>query len=391
MNKFTKRIIPTIVAIVLCLSLMAPAFATESDVDTVSQEIDVLLDMPEGVEDIEEIESNEAPENIVTEDMPSDVMDEDITELVQNTSLTEDFIDETAAGTKVSSGGQEYLYDPSSGQYLPVRDVRDEIATEKVEMPSEDIMEQRREVLTQEATTYTDTMSDDSPADVPGGVGYGVFFNSDFRDDYSTGTSISYDIICPTTFGGDSEETLYLTSTNRAAKGVEALIYYYGQSQFSFWVYDWARDDGSRFQAGISADTLLSTYVRTKEIYGETRQYLTVQNTTVQIGTNQWANYVWLNCIDGTFDLVYSYTYTATLSEQQGQWVGSWGPIVETFQDSYSGTNTVGFVQTFLRSKDDSNWTTWEYLVSSQSYIRDDNKGFNLIFLFPNHGFAVNS
>lgn len=76
---------------------------------------------------------------------------------------------------------------------------------------------------------------------MPGGVGYGFYFNSNFVNDFTTGTSITYDIICPTTPGGNVSTFLYLTSTNRAAKGVEALISYKGQDELSFKVFDWAR------------------------------------------------------------------------------------------------------------------------------------------------------
>lgn len=31
------------------------------------------------------------------------------------------------------------------------------------------------------------------------------------------------------------------------------------------------------------------------------------------------------------------------------------------------------------------------YLTANQSYIRDDNHGFKLVFLDPNYGFAVDS
>ena len=283
----------------------------------------------------------------------------------------------------VLDGDIAYLYDPSSDSYLPIRDMRNVFQAESVDLPPEEVSDHWVD-LPGESTKIIDMP-------VPGGVGYGFFFNSDYRDDYTTGTSISYDIICPTSIGGNSSNWLYLTSTNRAAKGVEAFILYYGQNDFAFRVFDWARPEDERFQCLIESSTLLSDYIRTKTIHGTTRQYLTVQNTTLQTGTNTWANYVWLNCSsDNSFDLVYSYSYTATLSDQQGQWVGSWGPIVETFQDSYSGTNTAGFYQTFLRTKD-SAWSGWEYLTTSHSYVRDDDKGFSLVFLDPNHGFAVDS
>lgn len=273
------------------------------------------------------------------------------------------------------------LYDPSTGKYLPVRDLRSVYMGTGT--PVNNMLDMRLK------GDNSRILANENPED-PGGVGYGVFFNSGFKDNYTTGTSISYDIICPTKPGGNVSNYLYLTSTNRSAKGVEAFILYYAQNDFCFKVFDWAQPEDARWQVDIPASTLLSNYVRTKTIHGAERQFVTVQNTTVQVGTNRWANYVYLGT-QNSYDLIYSYTYTATIDEQQGQWIGSWGPIVETFQDTYSGTNVMGFYQTFLRSSNNGTWTSWAYLTADQSYIRDDNHGFKLVFLDPNNGFAVDS
>src|ERR1700747_1416670 len=46
---------------------------------------------------------------------------------------------------------------------------------------------------------------------VPGGVGYGVFYNSAFKNNFAGGTSISWEIVCPTTPGGNVNTWLYVT------------------------------------------------------------------------------------------------------------------------------------------------------------------------------------
>lgn len=80
---------------------------------------------------------------------------------------------------------------------------------------------------------------------VPGGVGYGMFYTDPFKKNWATGTAIYWEIICPTPPGGNVNNFLYLTATNRAGKGVEAFISYNGQSQTFFKVFDWARSPSS--------------------------------------------------------------------------------------------------------------------------------------------------
>ena len=37
----------------------------------------------------------------------------------------------------------------------------------------------------------------ESNTPIPGGVGYGAYFTSDFQSDFTTGTTLFYNIICP--------------------------------------------------------------------------------------------------------------------------------------------------------------------------------------------------
>ena len=90
--------------------------------------------------------------------------------------------------------------------------------------------------------------------------------------------------------------------------------------------------------------------------------------------------------------MVYQYDYAATDSQQKTGWIGSWAPIVETFQSLYVNTNTMGALGTQLISLDNNGlWGTWELLSPSNSYVRTDNMGFQLVFLDPNYAFVVNS
>lgn len=287
--------------------------------------------------------------------------------------------------------GQKHLLNPADGKYYPIEDARDKLTAANAsktpeELAFEQAFEKRRGLGVQK-----DEQDDEGP--VPGGVGYGAFFNNAYKVNYHTGTVIAVDIICPQKAGGNVNTWLYLTETNRTAKGVEALVYYLGQSELGFKIFDWARED--HWQVTLSA-AQLKDYLSTKFIdfdYGD-RQVLSLQNQTFIVDTPQgkrWKNVVYLyNYKFDCYSLVYEYEYESTEEEQKGDWIGSWGPIVETFQDSYEGTNLLGFSGTFMQERDEQNkWTNFHMLTDDLSYIRNDGKGFKLAFLEPNYSFAV--
>jgi hypothetical protein len=106
-------------------------------------------------------------------------------------------------------------------------------------------------------------------------------------------------------------------------------------------------------------------------------------------------NQVWLLRLVSGFipiwEIVYLYPYTATLAQQTTGWVGSWGPIVETFQDAYTGTNAMGALNTQVSSSDNNQWGAWHRLGPGDSYVRVDNKGFSNVFLDANYSWTVKS
>ena len=118
----------------------------------------------------------------------------------------------------------------------------------------------------------------------PGGVGYGMFYNAPFKSDFQTGTAIYWEIVCPNPPGGNVNTYLYLTATNRSAKGVEAFISYNGQNNTFFKVFDWARTD--TWQTNVSFASL-GNYLRTLSAHGTNYQVLPVMNITARTG-NSW-------------------------------------------------------------------------------------------------------
>ena len=225
----------------------------------------------------------------------------------------------------------------------------------------------------------------------PGGVGYGLFYTPAFKTAWGHGTSFSCDFVCPSPPGGNVNTWLYLTATNRAGLGVEAFVAYNGQGTPHFRVFDWARTD--HWQTDIPF-TSLGNYLTTMSAHGHPYPVLPVWNSTWLIsGNNQYRNQALLyNHVRGGWDLVYQYDYTATDAQQKTAWVGSWAPIVETFQSLYVGIQQMGALGTMLISADTAgHWGTWALLAASNAYVRTDHVGFRLVFLDPNYAFTVNS
>jgi hypothetical protein len=224
----------------------------------------------------------------------------------------------------------------------------------------------------------------------PGGVGYGVFYSTPYKTAWGRGTSFSCDYVCPSPPGGNVNTWLYLTATNRSGLGIEAFVAYNGQGTPHFRVFDWARSD--HWQTDIPF-TSMARYLTTMSAHGHPHPVLPVWNSTWLIGANRYRNQALLyNHTRGGWDLIYQFDYAATDAQQKTGWVGSWSPIVETFQSLYVHTNQMGALATRLISADaGGHWGAWALLAPSNSSIRTDNVGFHLVFLDLNYAFIVNS
>jgi len=227
---------------------------------------------------------------------------------------------------------------------------------------------------------------------VPGGVGYGLYYSPNFKVAFGSGTSLAFDIVCPTPPGGNVGTWLYLTATNRSAMGVEAFIAYDGQSETHFRVFDWARSATDHWQTDIPLSAL-ADYLTQASAHGSACQVLPVWNSTWQINETSYRNQVLLyNSKRGGWDLVYEYDYPATDLDQKSAGVGFWAPIVETFQPLYNNTSPMGALAIQLITADSAgNWGAWALLAASNSAVQTDNLGFHLVFLDPNYGFTVTS
>lgn len=228
---------------------------------------------------------------------------------------------------------------------------------------------------------------DDEPP-LPGGVGLGVFYDAAYKISFDTGTTAEFFVLCPTRPGGNVHSFLYLTAMNRASQGAEALIAYHAQDDLRFIVFDWARA-ADPWQTDMSFPEL-APYLRERHLYGAAHQCLLVMNFTIRSGPDRWTNGVYLhNAVTGELDRIYTYEYACSTHGQKVGWNGSWGPILETFQNRYEGTRQLGFAEFGVAACRDTEWEPWELLSPGDTYVQHDDVGFRILHLEPNHTFVA--
>lgn len=212
-------------------------------------------------------------------------------------------------------------------------------------------------------------------APTPGGVGYGYdYYNTAMI--WTNSTIADYYVVAPNYLIG-YVSYLYLTSTCRAQLGTESLVEYDHNNEAQFWIYDWAQS-GNRWVVMIDLPTANPKYLTTRpDEFAIPRQMIHVRNGTYYLGyaagQYQWQNNVMLfNFTRSDWDVVYTYNYgTASLTNNLyasgTSSIGSWGPIVETFDVSYTTVNTVGF--DLIRLFQDNNPTPL-WFTPANTYVR---------------------
>lgn len=236
-----------------------------------------------------------------------------------------------------------------------------------------------------------------APDPVPGGIGFGTDFQPAFNIAFTSGTALTYQVICPSTAGGNLSTNLYLTAMNRASLGLEAYVAYFGASNIAeFRIFDWSlaqTNVNNGFQTVISFLSL-NQYFIGLGTHGQTFQTLYIRNVTLDIGNGQWVNQAFLfNALHNTWDFIYVSAYNAALADQHNvSFTGFWGPIVETFQDHYSQTNPMGFFQAQMSDLDaNGNPVNLNLLTTSNTVLLGPNRGFQMMFLNANFDWAVNA
>ena len=236
-----------------------------------------------------------------------------------------------------------------------------------------------------ESVEREESMPDyEGDAPVPGGVGYGAYYKEDSLA-FTESSMLRYNIVVIPQIGNNQNQWLYLTSTNRAPKGVEAYVSYKQQDNPKFKVFDWSKVGQARF-ALSRPYSLLADYIGPHQAGSFVYQTLYVSNSTRRLvaGGDRWINEVMLlNRQTGNYDLVYSNEYDlAQTDEDNYKW---WGPIVETFPPFPFTINDVGFFEAQLLQDD----RPPKMLTTDVTNLRTDHPGFEVVLRDPNHSFVV--
>lgn len=303
-----------------------------------------------------------------------------------------------------SDGDRTLAYRPHTDEYIQVDDITDQVKQISDEYrprrEEKEAFYQQRIKLVEKASMSADQKSDllqdlkesveqvkakpepepEEPP-IPGGVGYGAFYRDGALrfDDSST---LYYYIVTPSDIGNAANEWLYLTSTNRSPKGVEAFISFHQQQNPRFKVFDWARSGDDRWTVDIPY-SMLSDYLLPRQAEAEHYQVIYVVNSTQRLGGTTWRNEVLLyNRVKNRYDRVYKHPYT--LSPDDEQKFLTWGPIVETFSPFPNETRRIGFFDATLFQDDEE-----RLLNESVTQLRIDDPGFTVDFRVPNSSFIV--
>jgi hypothetical protein len=207
---------------------------------------------------------------------------------------------------------------------------------------------------------------------------------------FTISTAIRHTFVFPDSVGGDSDYFVYLTSTNRSERGVEAHLAYYQQDPPEFWVYDWSIErETSRLALRLRfAD--FARYIFPIDFQGFHRHGMLVLTQTALVRGTTWTNSVHFGVFKAnvlqSFDMVYANTYRlATNADQQPNLNGFWGPEVETMRRFTQRINPMGsrealFIQDGVPRP----------MTSSNTELQDDNNGIQLLYQNSKRDFLVN-
>jgi hypothetical protein len=205
----------------------------------------------------------------------------------------------------------EAIYDPLTRSYLPVADLTQTEATIKHQPTRGEVSALTRH---QEYARRRENFLSELRAPPPGGFGGGVAFKSGTLLFQSATAVYYYLVIAPSLGEGQTSDLLYMTSSNRASKGCEALISFAKERQYKalFQIWDWATPEdpnNGHFIFALDYSQLASYRIPMQiptDSGGSLLEFeaLYIINSTERIEGNIWENRVYLHNHDtGARDL----------------------------------------------------------------------------------------
>ncbi|HEX4849813.1 MAG TPA: hypothetical protein VFV08_03355 [Puia sp.] len=271
-----------------------------------------------------------------------------------------------------------HIYDEETNQYLPIVDRIEEFRKKSKPSSAAGFKKKRKEKI-----RALKKLKPKKPPP-PGGVGYGVYYQKSFQWKFTNFSCLDFGILLPESAGGNSGNYLYLTATNGTAYGVEALASYNGQEEPYFKIFDWAKAETDRWSLSI-AFSQVEANLSMVTVNGKMLRYCRILNRSEMISPGVWENKVCLfNFRNQNWDLVYNYQYPMEPDKQKDDYQGSWGPIVECFQEKYEQLNPMGFYKAMLYNDAHS-----PKLTIQNTSIRNDNEGIEVIYIDRNWVYYV--
>jgi hypothetical protein len=247
------------------------------------------------------------------------------------------------------TGDGQSLFEPLTRSYVSISDRRADFGNVPATEDEVKAFLARRRLLQARGVKSLSTLPP------PGGFGAGVALGDPLLhfQDY---TAMYYYLVAPPTIGPQPKaDLLYMTSSNTASKGCEALLSFFNTEGFNcvFRIWDWAHPDvsgGGKFvrgrpYAGLANYLIPYSFTLTSGTVLDTACVYIV-NATRRINGNSFQNDVYLhNNASGTRDLIWSYAFDwPDKNAASPFW---WGPIFETFPQpgspQYTLRNPVGF------------------------------------------------
>jgi hypothetical protein len=288
----------------------------------------------------------------------------------------------------VESSESRALLEPLTRSYTKIRDAR-EIAG-KHPAPSREVelfLRRRQQMLSDRPRISADLIPQ------PGGLGAGISY-ADSLLHFQNSTAVYFYLVAPPTIGLQTRaDLLYMTSSNAASKGCEALLSFFtsGQDRCFFRIWDWAHPDlpgGGKFVKCYPYEEIQEYLIPYSFSLKSGQELDTVciyiANVTRQTNRGSFQNEVYLqNHLTGTRDLVWSYSFDWPDKDTVAEFW--WGPIFETFPNpgaQYSLTNPVGFDQTVI-VQDGVQYTLTD---GNSSVTTPSDDGLSVIYRSGNHG-----
>ena len=209
--------------------------------------------------------------------------------------------------------GSEVLYEPRTKSFTPVRDARDGGQSRAAPRREIDLFLEHRERRRQRSSSRL------AAVPPPGGLGAGVSYGDEFLH-FQNYTAVYFYLVAPPTIGLQSKaDLLYMTSSNSASKGCEALLSFFTdeQDRCAFRIWDWAHPDvagGGKFVRNYVYEEMQPYLIPYRFALQTGTELDTVciyiANITRCTGATSFQNEVYLlNHLTGTRDLMWSYQF----------------------------------------------------------------------------------